>query len=116
MAVVDGGMLQLAAAGRGGQAGMVPGQTWDGCLQVATAADVGVGDAAELGGELFPGTGEDEVSIVRPGGCVLAGERGEGHSGLHYLSRVAGYLKHSNLSITYFRSNSALNLKACNHS
>jgi hypothetical protein len=72
------GHVAAGSSGAGGSGRRDAGQTWDGCLQVATAAYVGKGDAAELGGELVPGTGEDAVWIVRPGGCGHAGQRGDG--------------------------------------
>lgn len=50
-------------------------------LQVAAAANVGEGDAAELWRELFPGTGEGAVRIVRAGGCGHTGQRGDGFAG-----------------------------------
>ncbi len=64
-------------ATRGGSAGGArrrgPTLGWCGMddVQVAAAADVGVGDAAELGGELFPGAGDVAIRIVRTGGCVI---------------------------------------------
>ncbi len=70
-----------SAAGRGFRLKWRRGRRGTGACR-ATAADVGEGDAAELGGGLFPGNGEGAVCIVRPGGCDHAGQRRDGHSRL----------------------------------